>query len=60
MNVLEPFRVMIKKACFFINKEQTKLQLLCDQKEPFIVEKKAELKIVDAEYFEIHEKKEAY
>lgn len=39
MNGLEPYRLIIKKQLSLINKKQTKLQLLCDQRKPYIGEK---------------------
>ena len=59
MDGLEPSRFMVKKQTHLIDEEHKKLVILGDQQKPFIAEKDSELKIVDADYFEIHEQKEA-
>ena len=50
MNLLEPVGYMVKKEQNKINKRKIDLQQLNEQNKPFIVDKEAQLKIVDADY----------
>ena len=60
MYELEPFKLIVKKEQNRINKRIIDLELLNEKQKPSISVKEAELKIFDADYFEVHDKQEAF
>ena len=50
MDKLEPFRLIVQKEEYAIEKRMKILLQLNEQNKPSIVEKESELQIVDAEY----------
>ena len=57
---LEPFKLIVKKEQNRINKRVIDLELLNEKQKPSISVKEAELKIFDADYFEVHDKQEVF